>query len=254
MNVARTLFAAALVTMMTAAYAEVPTVLVTGANRGIGLELTRQYAARGWNVIATARQPAQAAALHEIAATHPAVAIEPLDVTDGAATAALAAKYKGRPIDVLVNNAGIAGPRGQALGSLDYDAFRRVFETDAIGPMRIAEAFMPHVAASAHGKIVTLSSSEASIALVDSPRAYWYRSSKAAVNMLMRNLAFDVRARGVTVALINPGPVDTDMMKGVRMPLQKPADAVAKVIGIIDRLTPAETGRFWDYQGGEVPW
>jgi NAD(P)-dependent dehydrogenase (short-subunit alcohol dehydrogenase family) len=254
MQPARTLFATALLAMMTSAYAAAPTVLITGANRGIGLELARQYTARGWQVIATARHPAQATELAALAAGHPAVAIEALDVTDAAAVAALAAKYRGRPIDVLINNAGITGPRGQALGSFDYDAYRQVLDTNAIGPLRMAEAFLPNVAAGAGGKIVTLSSSEASIALVDSPRAYWYRSSKAAVNMLMRNLAFDVRARGVAVALVNPGPVDTDMMKGVRMPLQKPADAVAKVIGIIDRLTPQETGRFWDYQGAEVPW
>jgi NAD(P)-dependent dehydrogenase (short-subunit alcohol dehydrogenase family) len=168
--------------------------------------------------------------------------------------AALARKYQGQPIDVLVNNAGITGPRGQAPGSFDYDAYRSVLETNTVAPMRIAEAFLPSVEASTQKKIVTLSSSEASITQVNSPRGYWYRSSKAAVNMLMRNLAFEVKGRGVTVALVNPGPVDTDMMKGVRMPLQKPAEAVAKVIGIIDRLRPETTGRFWDYEGGELPW
>ena len=239
---------------MTTAYAQDPTALITGANRGIGLELARQYAARGWHVIATARQPAQAVALLEIAAAHPWLVIEPLDVTDAAAVAALAAKYRGVPIDLLINNAGITGPRGQALGRLDYDACRSVFETNTIAPLRIAEAFLPGVAASTQKKIVAISSSEASITQVNSPRAYWYRSSKAALNMLMRNLAFDVKARGVTVALLNPGPVDTDMMKGVQMPLQRPADAVAKLIAIIERLDPADTGRFWDPQGGELPW
>ncbi len=255
MSLIKTLFATALVASMTPAYAETPpTVLITGANRGIGLELARQYAARGWRVIATARKPAEAAALAELAAAHPSVVIEALDVTDGAAIAAIAAKYKDRPIDVLINNAGISGRRGQALGSLDYDDYRVVLETNTIAPMRVTEALLPNVVASTQKKIVTISSSEGSISRVDSPRGYAYRSSKAAVNMLMRNLAFDVQARGVTVALVNPGPVDTDMMKGARIALQPPADAVEKVIGIIDRVTPEHTGRFWDYQGGELPW
>ncbi|MBV6418022.1 MAG: hypothetical protein CMLOHMNK_02801 [Steroidobacteraceae bacterium] len=249
------LIAALVLVPMTAIHAaDAPTVLITGANRGIGLELARQYAARDWHVIATARRPAQAAALAQLAATHPRVAIETLDVTDPEAIAALAEKYQGRPIDVLINNAGIIGKRNQPLGRLDYDDYRRVLETNTIAPLRITEALLPNIAASTQKKIVTLSSSEGSITEVDSPRAYWYRSSKAAVNMLMRNLAFDVRARGISVALVNPGPVDTDMMKGVPMPLQKPSDAVAKVIAIIDRVTPETTGRFWDHQGGELPW
>jgi len=235
---------AALLATMTTAYAQSPTVLITGANRGIGLELARQYCARGWHVIATARKPAQASALADIAAGHPALVVEPLDVTDAAAVAALAAKYRDVPIDLLINNAGVAGPRGQALRYLDYDAYRSVLETNTIAPMRIAEAFLSSVAAGTQKKIVAISSSEASISQVNSPRAYWYRSSKAALNMLMRNLAFDVQARGIAVALINPGPVDTDMMKGVPMPLQKPADAIAKVIVIIDQLGPGNTGRF----------
>lgn len=243
-----------LAAMTTSHAGEAPTVLITGANRGIGLELARQYAERGWHVIATARRPAAASALIQLAAAHPAVAIEPLDVTDAAGIAALAAKYRGQPIDVLINNAGITGKRGQRLGSLDYDDYRRVLETNTIAPLRVSEALLTNVEASAQRKIVTISSSEGSIAQVNSPRGYAYRSSKAAVNMLMRNLAFDVAARGITVALVNPGPVDTDMMKGVPMPLQKPADAVAKVIAVVDRLTPDTTGRFWDYQGGEVPW
>lgn len=254
MRLVKSLFASALVVSMTAAHGAEPVVLITGASRGIGLELARQYARRGWQVIATARRPAEAEALAAVAAAHPAVTIEPLDVTDGAAIAALARKYHGRPIDLLINNAGIAGPRGQGPGSFDYDAYRSVLETNTIAPLRIAEAFLPQVAASAQRKIVTISTSEGSITQVNSPRGYWYRSSKAAVNMLMRNLAFDVQARGITVALVNPGPVDTDMMKGVPMPLQAPAEAVAKVIAIIDRLTPETTGRFWDFQGGELPW
>lgn len=231
------------------------TVLVTGASRGIGLELARQYAARGSRVIATARRPAEATALASLAAANPGVVIEPLAVTDAAAIAALAAKYAGQPIDILIHNAGITGARaGHGLGTLDYDLYRQVLETNTIAPMRITEALLASVAASTQKKIVAISSSEGSIGGVDAPRGYWYRSSKAAVNMLMRNLAFDVRGRGISVALVNPGPVDTDMMKGVPMPLQKPADAVAKLIATIDRVSLATTGRFWDREGSELSW
>jgi len=232
-----------------------PTVLITGASRGIGLELARQYAVRGWRVIATARKPQEAAELRALAAQHANVVLEPLDVTDHAGIDALAAKYRQQPIDVLINNAGVAGPvPQQTFGSMDYAVFRDVLEVNTIGPLKVAEAFLPNLLAGQQKKLVTLSTSEASFGRLDAARLYWYRSSKAAVNMLMLNLAHELKGRGVTVALVNPGPVATDMMRNVHMPLQKPADAVAKVIGIIDRMTPAETGRFWDYKGGEVPW
>jgi len=239
------------------AAADVPpaTVLVTGASRGIGLELARQYADRGWRVIATARRPADSGELVALSAGRPNVVLEPLDVTDFAQIDALAAKYKGEPIDVLINNAGISGPvPSQFLGRMDYAVFRSVLETNAVGPMRLSEALLPSVLASRQRKIVTISSSEASFGRIDAARLYWYRASKAAVNMLMLNLALDLKKKGGTVAVINPGPVDTDFMKGVKMPLQKPAAAVGKVIGIIDRVTLDETGKFWDYDGGQLPW
>jgi NAD(P)-dependent dehydrogenase (short-subunit alcohol dehydrogenase family) len=232
-----------------------PAVLITGASRGIGLELARQYAARGWHVIATARKPADAPELVKLAEAHANVMLEPLDVTDFAQIDALAAKYRDRPIDVLINNAGISGPvPSQLFGRMDYAVFRDVLETNTVGPMRLAEALAGNVEASAQRKIVTISSSEASFATIDAPRLYWYRASKAAVNMLMLNLAFQLKPRGITVAIINPGPVDTDFMKGVRMPLQPPAVAVGKVIGLIDRASLETTGTFLDYEGGVVPW
>ncbi len=232
-----------------------PTVLITGANRGIGLALARAYAARGWRVIATARKPAEAGDLRALAAADPDVRIETLDVTEHAQVDALASKYAGQPVDLLINNAGITGPReAQVFGRLDYAVARSVFETNVLAPMKLAEALMPNVLAGAQKKIVTISSSEGSVTGVNSARQYWYRSSKAAVNMAMRNLAFEVKKTGVTVALVNPGPVATDMMAGARIPLQPVNEAAAKVIGIIDRLTLETTGHFWDYAGGELPW
>lgn len=232
-----------------------PRVLITGGNRGIGLAIVRQYAERGWNVVATARKPDEAKELKEIQAKHPALVIEALDVTDFAAIDALAAKYKDKPIDVLVNNAGISAPiTAQIFGKLDYDAFRKVLETNTIGPMKLTEALMPSILAGQQKKVVTISSSEGSFGKLNAGRLYWYRASKAAVNMLMLNLAYNVKGKGVTVAAINPGPVDTDFMKGVKMPLQPPAESASKVIGIIDGLKVENTGKFWDYAGGELPW
>ena len=140
------------------------------------------------------------------------------------------------------------------LGRMDYDVLRQVLEVNTIGPMHLSEKLLPNIRASAQKKIVLLGTSEASFGHIDAGRLYWYRASKAAAHMLMLNLAYDLKGRQVAVGVINPGPVDTDMMKGVRMPLQPPAEAVAKVIGIIDRMTVDTTGKFWDYNGGQLPW
>ncbi len=232
------------------------TVLITGSNRGIGLELARQYAARGWQVIATARKPAEAAELRKIAADHPRnVELESLDVADHASVDALAKKLAGRPIDLLLHNAGISGGvPNQVFGRMNYDAFREVLEVNTIGPMKLTESLLPNLLASAQKKVVLIGTSEASFKSINAGRLYWYRSSKAAAHMLMLNLAYELKPKGLAVGVINPGPVDTDMMKGVRMPLQPPAVSVAKVIGVIDRLDLDDTGRFWEHEGGQRPW
>lgn len=247
--------AMAVCTMTVQATATTPTVLVTGSNRGIGLELVRQYAARGWTVIATARKPSEAQALRDLARERPNVRLEALDVADHAEIDALAQRLSGQPIDVLIHNAGISGGvPNQLFGRMRYDVFRDVLEVNTIGPMKLTEALMPNVTAGHEKKIVLIGTSEASFAMVNAARLYWYRASKAAAHMLMRNLAFEVKGRGVAVSVINPGPVDTDFMKGVKMRLQTPEESVTKVIGLIDRMTLDNTGRFWDYEGGELSW
>jgi len=232
------------------------TVLITGANRGIGLALARDYAAAGWTLVVTARKPADAADLQALADAHPGrVSIEALDVLDHASIDVLAAKYQGRPIDILINNAGITGNRfRQVPGKFDYAEFRQVFETNVVAPLKIAETFLPQVQASRLKKIVVISSSEGSISEVKRPGGYFYRSSKSAVNMVMRNLALELKPRGITVVMVNPGPVDTDMMKGAPIPLQSPAEAAGRVIMVTAKATLEDTGKFWDYRGGELPW
>ncbi len=245
----------ALIFVTLPAMAAEPTVLITGANRGIGLELARQYSARGWQVIATARKPSDAATLNELAKTRSNLSVETLDLTDHATIDRLADKMAGRPVDILIHNAGISGGvPTQMLGRMNYDAFREVLEVNTIGPMKLSEKLLPNIRASEQKKIVLIGTSEASFGRIDAGRLYWYRSSKAAAHMLMLNLAFELKGRQVAVGVINPGPVDTDLMKGVRMPLQPPAEAVGKIIGIIDRLTVDTTGKFWDYAGGQLPW
>lgn len=233
-----------------------PTVLVTGSDKGLGLEFVRQYAARGTRVIATARNPAGAVELNALAATNPQVIIEKLDVTDHAAIDALAAKYADTPIDVLINNAGISGGmQSQSFGKLDYEVFMDVLRVNTIAPLKMSEAFLPSITASRDKRIVAVSSTEASISMVKSARLYFMRTSKAALNMEMRNLAFQLKSRGVAVGLLNPGLVDTDFVKGLPKSMLRPAsEAVRDLMRNIDGMTVDNSGSFWNYDGTILPW
>jgi NAD(P)-dependent dehydrogenase (short-subunit alcohol dehydrogenase family) len=236
----------------------VPTVLVTGANRGIGLELARQYATRGWKVIATARKPAEATELTALSAkSEGRVSIETLDVTDLAAIDALAAKYQGQPVDVLFNNAGITGGgNNQLFGKkMEWPLYELVLRTNVIGPLKMAEAFLPHILASQQKKISNVSSSQGSIGSMNNGMLYFYRPSKAALNMEMRNLAIQLKSKGVAVALIDPGPVDTDMMSMLPKRMLRPVEtAGSDLIRITDQLSVANTGTFWTFDGSVLPW
>lgn len=236
--------------------AHVPTVLVTGANRGIGLELTRQYAARGAQVIATARDPAHADQLKALAADNPRVSIEQLDVGDLAQIRALAVKYAKTPIDILINNAGVSGGmQNQMFGKMDYAVFEDVLRVNTIAPLAISEAFMPSILAGQDKRIVAISSSEGSVGLVTGPRLYFMRASKAALNMEMRTLAFQLKSKGVSIAILNPGMVDTDFMKGLPKNMLRPvADAARDLIRNIDGMTIENTGSFINYDGATLPW
>jgi NAD(P)-dependent dehydrogenase (short-subunit alcohol dehydrogenase family) len=253
-----------------------PTVLITGSNRGIGLEFARQYAARGWTVIATTRRPEDAADLKQLAASKPNVRIERLDITNGADVALLAAKYRGQPIDLLINNAALLeGIDRQLLGKLDYDLFTRSFAINAIGPMRVTEALLDNVSASSQKKIVALGSAAGSNGLLNPPaNLYPYRASKAALNLLMHNLALDVAGRGIVVGLINPGLVDTrgvlrlkpgeappeefaalmPLIRAGTIQLITPEESVTAMVRLIDGLTPVQSGIFLNYDGRTLPW
>lgn len=256
------LFATLCVTLVASTLARadnyVPTVLVTGANRGIGLELTRQYAARGWKVIATARKPAEAAELKALAAASGGkVTIETLDVTDLAAIDELAAKYKDKPVDVLFNNAGITGGGSNQLfgKKMEWPTYELVLRTNVIGPLKMAEAFLPNLLASQQKKISNVSSSQGSIGDTKNAMLYFYRPSKAALNMEMHLLAIQLKSKGISVALIDPGPVDTDMMSTLPKKILRPVEtAGSDLIRITDQLSVENTGTFWTFDGSVLPW
>jgi NAD(P)-dependent dehydrogenase (short-subunit alcohol dehydrogenase family) len=240
--------------------AQPKTVLVTGSNRGLGLEFVAQYAAAGWTVIATARNPDDATELRALATRNPKIAVERLDVIDQASIDALAAKYRGKPIDVLLNNAGVlGGGEGQTLGSFDYAAFENVMAVNVYGPLAVAEAFTEHVAASGEKKIVSITSRSGVISEPGRRGPYFYRASKVALNMVMRVLADDLRERGVIVALVAPYPTDTDMLRALIGPQNaarqaRPADSVAALIKVIDGLTLGESPQAWLADGTRLPW
>lgn len=236
----------------------VPTALVTGANRGIGLALAQQYFERGYRVIATARKPAEATALNELAAkSNGRLIVEKLDVMDRDAIEALAKKYQGQPVDVIMNNAGVTGGGENQIfaRNMKYELFDEVFKVNVVAPLKIAEVFLPHLEAGQQKKFAIVSSSQGSIGGTDRPGLYIYRSSKAAVNMIGRNLALQLKGKGIAVAMINPGPVDTDMMKGLpKSFLRATADAARDLIQITDAANLENTGTLWDFTGTVLPW
>jgi NAD(P)-dependent dehydrogenase (short-subunit alcohol dehydrogenase family) len=240
-----------------------PAVFITGANRGLGLEFTRQYAAMGWTVIATARNPDGADDLQALAAQHPGVRIEQLDVTDFEQIDALAEKYKEQPIDVLLNNAGISGSPSpkQLFQRLDYSLFDAYMHVNALGPVKMSEAFLPHVRAGRLKRIATLSSLGGSFAARDrmAPGTMFYRASKSALNMLMINVAEGVQKYDITVVLLNPGLVDTqgvltEMNEKMNMGLDLTLieESIAGMIDVIATAELEKTGTIYQYTGQEL--
>lgn len=226
--------------------------MITGANRGIGLALTMELLRRGDHVVAAARDP-WGGALTEVAGGQ-AGTLTPLelDVTSDRSVAAAKQALDGRPIDVLVNNAGVYGPRDrQSALDMDFKAWREVFEVNVYAPLRVAQAFLPNVEAGSGRKIVTISSRMGSIGSNPSG-AIAYRSSKAAVNMVMVGFGNAVRGSEVAVLLFHPGWVRTDMGgSGADIP---PAESAAGLIATIDASGMRETNSFRNWKGEAIPW
>lgn len=226
--------------------------MITGANRGIGLAIATELLRRGDHVIAAVRDP-RAKALVEFVTRHPGQ-LTPLelDVTSDASVAAAKDALAGRAIDVLLNNAGVYGPRDRQSGlDLDFDAWREVFDVNVYAPLRVAQAFLPNVEAGKGRKIATISSRMGSIG-ANPGNALIYRSSKAAVNMAMVVFGNAVRAKDVAVLLFHPGWVQTDMGGGGAD--ITPAESAAGLIRTIDASGMAETNSFRDYKGEKIAW
>jgi NAD(P)-dependent dehydrogenase (short-subunit alcohol dehydrogenase family) len=227
--------------------------LITGANRGLGLEFARQYLADGWQVYAACRAPASASELCRLAEeSGEKLQILAMDVTDPASIHEAATKLDGQAIDLLLNNAGIMGPRGQTIGNIDYEAWAEVLAVNTMGPLRVSEAFVEHVARSDRKLIVTLTSGMGSIADNTSGGSIVYRSSKAAVNIAMRSLAIDLAPRGITSVVVNPGWVRTDM--GGPNATLEPPESIGRLMRLIATFGPEQSGRFFNHTGQEYPW
>jgi NAD(P)-dependent dehydrogenase (short-subunit alcohol dehydrogenase family) len=236
-----------------------PTILLTGSNRGVGLALAQEYAARGWNVIATCRTPAKAKELQALADANPKVIIEKLDVTDVGQIGKLAEKYRGVPVDVLFNNAAWLGePVGkQQFGNLDQDVFVEVMKTNAYGPLKLSEAFADNIAASQQKKIIGMTSGLGSLTLMGRmSRFYYYQMSKAALNMGMRAMRNDLQGRGIIVALLAPGMVDTDLLvaSGYKGESLTPAESAASLYKLVAALTVDDKGMPVNVDGKPIPW
>lgn len=230
------------------------TALITGANRGIGLELIRQYAADGWRVLACCRQPDSADALNKLALQHPGlVHIHQLDVSDLAQIDHLAKALADESIDLLMNNAGVYSDDDfKGFGHTNYEKWMHAFQVNTMAPLKMAEAFVKQVAKSEKKIIATISSKMGSIDDNTSGGAYLYRSSKVAVNMVVKSLSLDLKDQGITAVVFNPGWVLTDMGgPNAVIPVEQSVRGLRKVIG---QLTQADSGKFFNYDGAEIAW
>jgi NAD(P)-dependent dehydrogenase (short-subunit alcohol dehydrogenase family) len=230
-----------------------PAVLITGANRGIGLEFVRQYTADGWAVFAACRDPKAAKKLATLAkGSGGKLIMLAMDVTDRESVRSAAGQLKREAIDLLINNAGTSGVPEQTTGHVDYENWARVLDVNTMGPLRVVEAFLDHIVRSQRRLIITITSGMGSLTDNTSGGSIAYRTSKAAVNMAMRSVAVDLAARGITCVVVNPGWVRTDM-GGASAPLRV-EDSVGAMRRLFDKLRPSDSGKFFGHDGREHPW
>lgn len=230
------------------------TVLITGANRGIGLEFARQYAADGWQVVACCRQPQQAEALNRLADQYKdRFSIHRLDVRELAEIDQLSHKLQDLSIDILINNAGVY-PHAQngEFGRISYDDWMEAFRVNTFAPLKMVEALIEQIACSQLKIVATITSKMGSIADNQRGGSYIYRSSKAAVNTVVKSLAIDLQPRGIIAVLLHPGWVQTDM--GGRGALISTKQSVTGMKSILGRVTHSDTGKFIAYDGQHIPW
>jgi NAD(P)-dependent dehydrogenase (short-subunit alcohol dehydrogenase family) len=269
---ASTSLAALLITLAAslAQRASADTVLITGANSGIGLEFVKQYAAKGWTVIATHRRSGVPDSLAAVIKDHKNVRVERLDVTSADDLKALTTKLAGEPIDLLINNAGVYNDRSgchdddcigdwstQNFGQLHYDLLDTIMAVNVKGPLMVSEALLPNVKASKRKTIIAISSTNGSLTdQLAGAGAIFYRASKAALNRAMQLVARAEQKDGVTVVMLHPGAVVTERqayLEGFKGMIEMPF-SVTHMIETIDKLTIADTGKFLNYDGTTAPW
>ncbi len=223
------------------------TVLITGANRGIGLALAREFTEAGFEVIGTARKPNKATELKATGAR-----VVQLDVTDDASVAAMAKTLEGVAIDIVINNAGVALDRGRELADLDMGAIERTFAVNTMGPIRVMAALYPNVKAGDRKLFANISSMMGSMEMNTWGCCLGYRASKAALNSASKTLAVDIGKKGMTFVVFHPGYVQTDMNEGQGN--ITPAQSAAGLTKVIAGLNAKDNGKFYDWQGKELPW
>jgi NAD(P)-dependent dehydrogenase (short-subunit alcohol dehydrogenase family) len=229
------------------------TVLITGANRGLGLEFSRQYAEAGWRVIAACRQPTAALELQKLAKEYSSLQVEALDVSDFAQIDALSERLTEETIDVLLNNAGIYGDNAEhGFGQLDYQAWVHTLAINTLAPIKMAEAFLPQLESSKNKLIANVSSLMGSLTDNTSGGSLLYRSSKAGLNAAMKSLSLDLRPKSIGVLILHPGWVKTDM--GGKNALIDVEESVSGMIQQIKAFSLDKTGEFIRYDGSVVPW
>jgi NAD(P)-dependent dehydrogenase (short-subunit alcohol dehydrogenase family) len=232
------------------------TVLITGANRGLGLEFARQYAADGWDVIATSRNPDKSEELQQLQKKNKKVSLQSLDVASGKSVEALARALGGRVIDLLILNSAIYTRKGNKIGEIDFDAWREAIETNLMGAVRVAEALLENVAASKRKQIAAISTGMGSMQALKSTigfgAVYQYRTSKAALNMAMSILAKEVEPRGISVVIFDPGWVQTDM--GGANAALTPQESIGGMRTVLAGDPMSLTGKFVGYDGGTRAW
>lgn len=226
------------------------TVLITGTSRGLGLEFTKQYAEDGWHVIACCRDPERALALQGLAKTHANIQLVDLDVADFAQIDAAALRLKEVPIDLLINNAGVY-PESSLIDT-DFQDWATAFKINSMAPFKMTQAFLPNLVAGKVKKVATLTSKMGSIDDNTSGGEYIYRTSKVAVNMVMKSLSLDLASRGIAVGILHPGWVITDM--GGPNGLIDAKTSVTGLRRVIDNLTLENSGKFIAYDGKEITW
>jgi NAD(P)-dependent dehydrogenase (short-subunit alcohol dehydrogenase family) len=230
-----------------------PSILITGANRGLGLEFCHQYGEQGWRVFACCRQPERATELQTLAGQFQHLTIHTLEVSNFQQIDQLAAQLNAEPLDVLLSNAGVYGDnREHGFGALDYAVWQETLLINTIAPVKLAETFLPHLLKAQNPQIVAITSLMASMTDNSSGRAILYRSSKAGLNAAMKSLAIDLRPQNISVLILHPGWVQTDM-GGSRAPTS-PQESIAGMRRVIAQFTLQDSGAFLNYKGEPLPW